>query len=102
MIAATSHILRRSWARGGAGRGAARGAGRRVGRGAGRGARGGAWGVGHRARATAMVGSGPLYVCGMEFPEGLAEQAAQNPGGWVYEISQKYVTDPDGYVPPEA
>ena len=32
-------------------------------------------------------------------PEAIAE-ARENPGGWVYEISEGY--DPNGEVPPEA
>ncbi|MGA4545908.1 hypothetical protein ACPA54_38565 [Uniformispora flossi] len=35
-------------------------------------------------------------------PPHLAEAAAAQPGGWIYEISTEYVDDPDGYVPVEA
>jgi hypothetical protein len=37
-----------------------------------------------------------------EFPPHLLAQAAQTPGGWVYEIDGNQVSDPDGAVPPEA
>jgi len=33
-------------------------------------------------------------------PADLIREARANPGGWVYEISDKY--DPNGEVPPEA
>ncbi|NEA37135.1 hypothetical protein [Streptomyces sp. SID13031] len=33
---------------------------------------------------------------------GLVAEAARTPGGWVYEIDQDWLDDPDGDVPPEA
>ena len=35
-------------------------------------------------------------------PPSLAAEAAANPGGWVYEIDQDWLDDPNGDVPPEA
>ncbi|NUT06391.1 MAG: hypothetical protein HOV76_23205 [Hamadaea sp.] len=35
-------------------------------------------------------------------PEELIAEAAQNPGGYVYEIDGELISDPDGYIPPEA
>ncbi|MDX3075723.1 hypothetical protein [Streptomyces sp. MI02-7b] len=35
-------------------------------------------------------------------PPGLVEEAAADPGGWVYEIDADMVDDPEGSVPPEA
>jgi hypothetical protein len=37
-----------------------------------------------------------------QLPPRLAAEAAANPGGSVAEIDGSVVTDPDGYVPPEA
>jgi hypothetical protein len=35
-------------------------------------------------------------------PADLAAEAARHPNGWVYEIDANFVSDPNGYVPPEA
>lgn len=35
-------------------------------------------------------------------PPEVVAQAAGTPGGWVYEIDQELIGDPNGYVPPEA
>ncbi|MCP2322059.1 hypothetical protein HDA40_000566 [Hamadaea flava] len=35
-------------------------------------------------------------------PDELIAEAAQNPGGYVYEIDGEMIGDPDGYIPPEA
>ncbi|WP_020519715.1 hypothetical protein [Catelliglobosispora koreensis] len=37
-----------------------------------------------------------------EAPADLVQQAAENPGGWVYEINHEWVPDPNGFVPNEA
>ena len=37
-----------------------------------------------------------------EFPPHLLAEAASTPGGWVYEIDGRQVSDSNGAVPPEA
>lgn len=66
--------------------------------------------------AVAMAGFGPASLCFQdmadespdwpqelrELPRQLSAEAARHPGGYVYEIDGSQVTNPDGYVPPEA
>jgi hypothetical protein len=43
--------------------------------------------------------SKPVSSMDRQPPKAAVEEAKQNPGGWVYEIDQKF--DPNGAVPPE-